>query len=103
MFSQESEILRKLRLIESLKAELVSNAGALLGAIAKNSEAAITEGLAAVIISTYVLARRLGINGTTLDQAIDVKLSQNIKKEHDAEKWFGDFSECQRHFRQKRC
>ncbi len=102
MFSHESEILRKMRLIEWLKAELITHVGQLYQAMAKNSEQAIKEGLAAVVISCFVLGRRLGINFADLDEAILTRLNQNIKRENDVEKWFGDFSEYQRHLRHKR-
>ncbi|MEG6584387.1 MazG-like family protein [Dendrosporobacter sp. 1207_IL3150] len=102
MFSHESEILRKMRLIEWLKAELVANVGQLYQAMAKNSEQAIKDGLANVIISCFILGRRLGINFADLDEAIITRLNQNIKRENDVEKWFGDFSEYQRHLRNKR-
>lgn len=102
MFSHESEILRKMRLIEWLKAELVANVGQLYQAMAKNSEQAVKDGLANVIISCFILGRRLGINFADLDEAIITRLNQNIKRENDVEKWFGDFSEYQRHLRNKR-
>jgi 3-hydroxyisobutyrate dehydrogenase-like beta-hydroxyacid dehydrogenase len=91
-----------MRLIEWLKAELITHVGQLYQAMAKNSEQAIKEGLAAVVISCFVLGRRLGINFADLDEAILTRLNQNIKRENDVEKWFGDFSEYQRHLRHKR-
>lgn len=102
MFSNESEILRKMRLIEWLKAEIITHMGHLYQAMAKNSEQAISEGLATLIVDCYILARRLGIAFDSLDKAIVRKIEQNIKSEHEVEKWFGDFSEYQRHLRQKR-
>jgi len=102
LFSHESEILRKLRLIEGLKADLVANVGQLYQAMAKNSEQAIKEGLASVVISCYVLGRRLGVQFAELDEAIVTRLHHNIKRENEVEKWFGDFSEYQRHLRGKR-
>ena len=101
MFSNESEILRKMRLIEWLKAELITDVGQLYQAMAKNSEQAISEGLAAIIVSCYILARRLGITFDALDKDVLTKVEQNIKIEHEVEKWFGDFSEYQQHLRQK--
>lgn len=101
MFSHESDILRKLRLLEALKAELVINVGQLYQAIAKNSGQAITEGLAAIIVSCYILARRLGIDFADLDEAIVNKTNQNIKRDHEAEQLFGDFSEYQRYLRKR--
>lgn len=101
LFSKESEILRKMRLIEWLKAELITHVGQLYQAMAKNSEHGISEGLATIVAACYILARRLGISFEALDKAILKKVEQNIKTEHEVEKWFGDFSEYQQHLRQK--
>lgn len=101
MFSHESDILRKLRLIETLKAELITNVGQLYQAIARNSEQAISEGLASVVTSCYILARRLGIDFSALDEAVASRVAHNIKREHEAEKLFGDFSEYQRYLRKR--
>ena len=102
MFSRESEILRKMRLIEWLKAELITQVGSLYQAMAKNSEQAICDNLASLVASCYILARRLGITFDSLDKAVLKKVEQNINSEHDVEKWFGDFSEYQQYLRQKR-
>jgi len=102
LFSNESEILRKMRLIEWLKAELVTHVGQLYQAMAKNSEQAISEGIAAIIVACYILARRLGITFDSLDREVLAKVEQNIKSEHEVEKWFGDYSEYQHHLRRKR-
>lgn len=102
MFSHESEIIRKLRLIEGLKADLISCVGQLYQAMAQNSEQAISEGLAAVVTACYVLGRRLGVDFAALDEAVLARVQQQIKREPETEKWFGDFSEYQRHLRQRR-
>ncbi len=102
MFSNESDILRKMRLIEWLKAELITQVGSLYQAMAKNKEQAISEGLAAIIVACYILAKRLGIGFDSLDRDILKKVEQNIKSEHEVEKWFGDFSDYQNYLRQKR-
>lgn len=101
MFSHESDILRKLRLIEGLKAELVTNVGQLYQAMAQNSEQAIKEGIAGIVVLCYVLARRLGIDFGALDEAVLTRADRYIKREHEAEQWFGDFSEYRRHLRHK--
>jgi hypothetical protein len=101
LFSNESEILRKMRLIEWLKAELITHVGQLYQAMAKNSDQAIREGLAAVVVACYILGKRLGIGFDSLDQSILEKIEQDIKKEREVEKWFGDSSEYQRYLRQK--
>lgn len=102
MFSSESEILRKMRLIEWLKAELITHIGSLYQAMAKNSEQAISEGLADIVVACYILGKRLGIGFDSLDKAVLQKVEHEIKTEHEVEKWFGDYSEYQRQLRQKR-
>lgn len=102
MFSHESEILRKMRMIEWLKAEMITSVGKLYHAMAQNAEQAIAESLAGIVICCYVLGKRLGIDFQLLDEAIFNKLSQNIKQEHEVEKLFGDLSDYQRHLKQKR-
>lgn len=102
MVSQESDILRKLRLIEGLKADLLVEVGKLYQAMARNQQADIGEALAQVIISTHVLGRRLGIDYSEMDEIVNTRLGHNIKQEPEAERWFGDLSEYRRHLRQKR-
>jgi len=102
LFSNESEILRKMRLIEWLKAELITHVGCLYQAMAKNSEQAISQGLASIIVACYILARRLGISFDSLDKEVQSAVEQNIKTENEVETWFGDYSEYGRHLRTKR-
>jgi hypothetical protein len=102
LFPNESEILRKVRFIEGLKAGIVTCVGQLYEAMAQNSEQAIRQKLAAIVVSCFVLGRRVGVDFAAMDQAILEHLEDNINKEHEAEKWFGDFSDFRRHIRQKR-
>ena len=97
-----SDILRKLRFIDWLKAELASHLAALLHAIARNSERAIGEALAALIVTSYILGRRLGLSFETLDREIAAWLSRYTSKEYDVQNWTGDYAELERHLRQKR-
>lgn len=101
MFSHESDIFRKLRFIEALKAELVVEVGHFYHAVAENREQVMREALASIVISCYVLARRLGISFSGLEAAIHGKLEQNIEREVDAEKMYGDLSEFKRHLRRR--
>jgi phenylpyruvate tautomerase PptA (4-oxalocrotonate tautomerase family) len=89
-------------LIERLKADLIAKVGNLFYRIAENSEKAISEALAEVIIAAYMLGKRLGIDFAVLDEAIGTQVSQANKKNQEIEKWFGDYSEFQRYLRQKR-
>lgn len=100
--TNDSDILRKLRFIDWLKAELASHVAALLHAIARNSERAMAESLAALVVTSYVLARRLGIDFEALDREIAGWLTRYTSKDHDVDKWTGDYAEFERYLRQKR-
>ena len=102
MISHESEIVRKLRLIEWLKAELVGSVSRVFHALAKGAEQPAADAMASVIVNCYVLGKRLGIDFPQMDEAISTRLEQNIKQETEVEKWYGDMSELRRHLRQKR-
>jgi hypothetical protein len=102
VFSQESDILRRLRLIEGLKADLLTEVGKLYQAMIHNKREAIGEALAQLIISAFVLGRRLGIEYSQMDEIVNARLGHNIKQETEAERWFGDMSEYRRYLRQKR-
>lgn len=102
MFSQETDILRKLRLIESLKADLLLEVGKLYQAMVYNKREIIGEALADLIILAFVLGRRLGIEYAEMEEIVNSRLGHNIKQEPEIERWFGDMSEYRRYLRQKR-
>lgn len=101
MISHESEIVRKLRLIEWLKAELVGGVSRVFHAMTKSTEHPVADALASVIVNCYVLGKRIGIDFSHMDEAINARIEQNIKQEIEVEKWYGDMSELKRHIRQK--
>lgn len=97
----DSDILRKLRFIEWLKAELASHLAAVLHAIARNSERAIGEALAGLIVTAYVLGRRLGLTFDILDQEISNWLASYRNKEHDLKEWSSDYADLERHLHKR--
>jgi hypothetical protein len=101
VFSHESDILRKLKFIEALKADLVVQVGKFYHAMAQNSDEAILGALASIVISCYVLCRRLGFPLDGLDEAIGRRLNEDIEREVDVEKLYGDLSEYKRHLRRR--
>ena len=95
----EIDIARNVRAIEWLEAELVHETGSLLHALIKNNEEAALDGMAAVVISTYLLARRLGYGVARLDNKIRSRLQANLEQDHELEQWYGDISEFLQHLR----
>lgn len=90
--NHEVDIARNIRVIEWLKTELLGTVSALFRAMLKGSEEVILEALAGIVIMTYVLARRLGINFARLDIKIEGKLRSTIREDHEVEQWYGDLT-----------
>lgn len=100
--SQEAEFLRRLKIVDWLKTELVTNTALLFQALWQEGGQAVTDALANIVITCYVLARRLGADFAVLDNAIQARLVVHIKHDHEVEKWFGDLSALQKHLRDKK-
>lgn len=92
MLRGEVDIARNFKTIEWLKAELIGGVSALFRAMMQNSEDAIVDTLVNIIITGYLLGRRLGISFERLDAKIESKVKANMDAEHEMEKWYGDFS-----------
>ena len=86
-------IAKNIRTIEWLKADIVTSFSALFKAMVKGSEDKVVDALASLIITSYVLGRRLGINFSRLDLKIESKLRQGIEEKHEVEDCYGDLSE----------
>ncbi|ADG83805.1 hypothetical protein Tfer_1545 [Thermincola ferriacetica] len=90
--NQGVDIAKNIRIIEWLKAELTGSVAALFKAMLKGTEEIIVEALASIIITSYIIARRLGINFSRLDLHIESKLRGSIEEGHEVERWYGDLS-----------
>lgn len=90
--SQEGGIAKNIKIIEWLKADLITSVSALFKAMLRCNEELIMDALASLHITCYVLGRRLGINFARLDLKVEAKLRKGIDQEHEVEKWYGDLS-----------
>ncbi|HEY8463143.1 MAG TPA: MazG-like family protein [Bacillota bacterium] len=95
--NHEVNIVKNVKTIELLKAEIVSAIGDLFTAMVKNSEAGILRGLSNLILGCYFLGKRLGIPFAKLDEEIYKSLSSQEMQTLDLEKWFGDVSSFQQY------
>lgn len=90
--SPEVDIARNIKTVEWLKAELVSGVGILLKSIYRGGEEAVLDAVSGVIVTCYVLARRLGLTFAKVDARVEAKIRLNITDGHETEKWYGDLS-----------
>ncbi len=88
----EGGIAKNIKVIDWLKADLITSVSALFKSMLKGSEDLLLDALASLMITCYVLGRRLGINFPRLDLKVEAKLRQGIEEDHELERWYGDLS-----------
>ena len=100
--SDNVDVGRNIKIIEFLKCELLNSVSAVFEAIFKGSKEGqqmITEGLANIILVTYSLAKRLGIEYSNIDKKVQEKARLHILEDHHLEKWYGDLSSLHQHLK----
>ncbi|MBO8168642.1 MAG: MazG-like family protein [Thermoanaerobacteraceae bacterium] len=78
-YQDKVSIARNIHIIEELKAELVDSTAGVLKALAKDDQSNVIDSLTRTIISTYLLAKKLGIDFSRLDSQVIGKLKRTIK------------------------
>ena len=103
--SVDFDLTGSIKVIEWLKAELLGSVSLLYRILLKGSKASqdgITESLAGIIILTYLLAKRLGIEFSTVDSKLQNKLKVGILEEDEIEKAHGDLSKLLGYIRERK-
>lgn len=102
---EDFDVTSNIKTIEWLKTELLGVVTALHRTLLKGSKASqdiISDCLAGIIIITYVLARRLGVEFSAVDLKVQNKLKVGIIEEDDIEKSYGDLSKLLGYFRERK-
>ncbi|MBE3599606.1 MAG: MazG-like family protein [Limnochordaceae bacterium] len=94
----ETDLARNLRAIEHVKAELAAALAGVYRAVLRASDEGIADALATLVVTAYLLGRRLGISPTRLDMKAESRLRAMTEQGHELEQWYGDFSALYRHF-----
>ncbi len=99
--NSDLNIVKNVRIIEWLKVELLSGIGGLFKAMIKNSEDAILDSLANIIMGCYFLGKRLGFSYTKIDAKIEQRLNSPDMQEHEIEEWYGDITNLQQYVKER--
>lgn len=94
------DIGRNIKMIDFLKCELLNSVSVVFEALfkgAKEGQQLLIEGLSNIILVTYSLGRRLGIEYEVIDKKVQEKSKLHILEEHHLEKWYGDLSDLYQH------
>lgn len=83
------------RVLEWLKADLAENMGVLFKSLLNAGSDASIDALAALIINSYILGRRVGINYQVLDMRIKHQLNTSISDLDEVHHIHGDLTQLQ--------
>lgn len=98
--NKEIDIIKNMKTIEWLKAEILSNISHLYQDMANNedtSRESLEDLISNIILESYILGKRLGIDYKSLDRALKSNIKINLVQEHKIEKWYGDLSSLKEH------
>ena len=90
--SSESDIARRVKVMEWSKAELLDAVSRLFRATIHGKEEPILDSLGTVLLAAYLLAPRLGINYARLDLQLEALVRHHLEQGHPVEDWYSDLS-----------
>lgn len=99
---RESDMIRKIRALEWLKAELAVSVGEVMRAVAGGVRVPMVDALSRVMVSCYVLGRHLGVGYEEIDEAVMRRLDMPLDaRAQELEERYGDHRALRRHCRSK--
>ena len=90
------DVIKNFRTIEWLKSEILTSVANLYEILAtgdENSKEDMEDLLSNIILLSYLLGRRLGLDYEDINLNLKNKIKLNIVKDHQIEKWYGDLSQ----------
>ncbi len=96
MDGKEIDIIKNMKTVEWLKAELLSNIAYLHKLFVNNEDVGkenLEDIISNIILDSYVLGKRIGLNYRDIDLSLKENIRLNLVKEHKIERWYGDLSQ----------
>ncbi|MBY9082132.1 MazG-like family protein [Paenibacillus sp. HN-1] len=98
---KDLDVAKRAKVIEWLKTEVIDQVSRLFKALWEGSTSRVSDSLASLIMSSYILGRRLGISYRDLDDALMEKLRKHRQEGHQLEEWYQDISALEEHMRKR--
>ncbi|RAL23393.1 MazG-like family protein [Thermoflavimicrobium daqui] len=86
------QFAKNIKVIDWLKTDMLNQIANLFKGLYYANRHILIDSLSSLIVSTYILARRMGLSFRELDQAIIDKLREHKNEGHQLEQWYGDLS-----------
>ena len=90
--NQELNIAKNVRLIERLKIDLASQLAIIYKALLSGSENLVAQALSGMMITCYLLGKRLGISYASLDRTLAFRLKEMANEGNEPERQSHDLS-----------
>ncbi|AOZ92881.1 MazG-like family protein [Paenibacillus crassostreae] len=98
---KDLDVAKRAKVIEWLKTEVVDHVSRLFKALWEGSTARVSDSLASLIMSSYILGRRLGVSYREIDELLIDKLKKHKQEGHQLEEWYQDISSLEEHLRKR--
>lgn len=98
---KDLDVAKRAKVIEWLKTEVVDNVSRLFKALWEGSTTKVGDSLASLMMSSYILGRRLGMSYRDLDDLLIEKLKKHKQEGHQLEDWYQDISTLEEHLRKR--
>jgi len=98
---KEMDIAKRTKVIEWLKTEVMDYVARLFKSLWEGSTAKVVDSLSSLIVSSYILGRRVGISYRELDDSILEKLQRSKQEGHQLEELYQDISALDEHLRKR--
>lgn len=92
---KDIDIIKNMKTIDWLKAELLTNVALLHSSLVSGEEHTkdhLEDIISNIILESYVLGKRLGIDYNDVNNALVENIKLNLIEEHKIERWYGDLS-----------
>lgn len=94
---QDFDIARNIKTVEWLKTEIVLNAGQVCRALLTAKDEIALQALANIMMSSYLLAKRLGVSYGKLEDVVQRRAVAAQTEGHELELWYHDLSALAEH------
>lgn len=101
MAGKDFDVATNIKIINWMKAELLESVGKLFKAMLKSSNEAVTDAMAAIIIYTYLIGNKTGINFSQIDLKVKKRLSTSINNSKEIDQWHDDLMELLKYINNK--
>ncbi len=95
MENRDIDIIKNMKTVEWLKAQLLSTVANLYTTLEsgeENTRENLEDIISNIILNSLLLGKRLGLNYESIESALRDNIRINLIEEHKIEKWYGDLS-----------